>query len=162
QEEGVAPLIVRVPYGRGSVTLVAFALDKSPFVGWKGSTEFWKQLVLHLAPRVGSVNEDNVNMPGRRGMGQEFYGNDLTTQLHQELDQFNVPQVSFGWVALFILIFIIIVGPLDFVLLFYVFKRPEWTWITFPAVVLAVTVISYFTAYALKGSERKINQVDLV
>jgi hypothetical protein len=162
QEETGEPLIVRVPYGRGSVTLLAFALDKAPFLAWQGRTDFWKKLILTLAPRVANGNENNPNMRPRGGMGQEYYFNDLATQMNQELDQFSVPQISFGWVALFILIFIVIVGPLDFVLLFYVFKRPEWTWITFPVVVLGVTVISYFTAYTLKGSELKINQVDLV
>src|SRR5207249_4321825 len=43
-----------------------------------------------------------------------------------------------------------------------VFKRLEWTWITFPTVVLLVSVIAYFTAYALKGNDLKINKIDLI
>src|SRR5262249_49768749 len=41
-------------------------------------------------------------------------------------------------------------------------KRLELTWITFPAVVLAISLIAYFTAYAIKGKDLKINKLDLV
>jgi hypothetical protein len=43
-----------------------------------------------------------------------------------------------------------------------VFKRLELTWITFPAVVLAISLIAYFTAYAIKGKDLKVNKLDLV
>jgi hypothetical protein len=65
-------------------------------------------------------------------------------------------------VALFIFIYILIVGPLDYIILKKVFKRLEWTWITFPTVVIIVSVAAYFTAYAIKGNELKINKIDLV
>ncbi len=87
---------------------------------------------------------------------------DPASQLLVELDKFGVTVIDFGYVALFIVLYILIVGPLDFFLLKYVFKRLEWTWITFPAVVLAVSVLAYFAAYALKGKDLKINKVDIV
>jgi hypothetical protein len=65
-------------------------------------------------------------------------------------------------VALFILLYILVVGPLDYFILKKVVKRLELTWITFPTVVLVVSAIAYFTAYYLKGSELRINKVDVV
>jgi hypothetical protein len=65
-------------------------------------------------------------------------------------------------VALFILLYILVVGPLDYLFLKKVVKRLELTWITFPTVVLAVSAAAYFTAYYLKGSELRINKLDLV
>src|SRR5262249_39365185 len=82
--------------------------------------------------------------------------------LQKSLDNFDVRVIPFGYVALFIILYIIVVGPLDYILLKYVFKRLEWTWFTFPTVVLAVSVAAYFTAYAIKGDELKINKVDLI
>ena len=73
-----------------------------------------------------------------------------------------MPVISFGWVALFILIYIIIVGPLDYYFLKRVVKRLELTWITFPTVVITISVASYFIAYYLKGNDQLINKVDLV
>jgi hypothetical protein len=156
-------VIVRMPYGLGNVTLVAFDLDKGPFSVWNGRVEFWKALLAKLAPRV-------VVPPQGPDMGQQFnpnafgggVGDDLTTALQRDLDRFDVAVISFGWVALFIVLYIIVVGPLDYFILKKVFKRLEWTWITFPTIVILVSVIAYFTAYALKGNDLKINKIDLV
>jgi hypothetical protein len=144
--------MVRTPYGLGSVTLLAFDLDKAPFTAWQGRGEFWRVLLDRLGPRKRQGEAMNS------GYGVE----DPATRLQRELDNFDVPVISFGWVAVFILLYILVVGPLDYFLLKKVFKRLEWTWITFPAVVLLVSVIAYFTAYALKGNDLKINKVDLV
>jgi hypothetical protein len=73
-----------------------------------------------------------------------------------------VPVISFGWVALFILIYILIVGPLDYFFLKKVVKRLELTWITFPAVVIVISAVAYFAAYHLKGKDLRINKVDVV
>jgi hypothetical protein len=156
---GRDPVIVRMPYGLGSVTVVAFDLDKGPFSVWDGRVEFWQALLGRLAPRV------IVPPEGPDGMRNAVFGDtgsDLTTGLQRELDKFDVAVISFGWVALFILLYILVVGPLDYLILKKVFKRLEWTWITFPSVVLLVSAIAYFTAYALKGNDLKINKVDLV
>ena len=64
--------------------------------------------------------------------------------------------------ALFIFLYILVIGPLDYFFLKKVVKRLEWTWITFPAVVLVASAIAYFAAYAIKGNDLKINKVDIV
>jgi hypothetical protein len=152
------PLMVRMPYGLGSVTLLAFDLDKGPFSVWSGRGEFWKALLAKLAPPVAAPveNAQGVIFADQTG------AMDVSTALQRELDHFDVAVISFGWIALFILIYILIVGPLDYLILKKVFKRLEWTWITFPTVVLLVSAIAYFTAYALKGNDLKINKVDLI
>src|SRR5262249_27893261 len=50
----------------------------------------------------------------------------------------------------------------DYLFLKKVVKRLELTWVTFPLVVLAVSAGAYFTAYALKGSDQKVNKLDLI
>ena len=42
------------------------------------------------------------------------------------------------------------------------FKRPELTWITFPIVVVGLSVLVYCVAYAMKGDNLRINEIDLV
>src|SRR5436309_5667264 len=74
----------------------------------------------------------------------------------------DVPMISFGWVALFILLYIIVVGPLDYLFLKKVVKRLELTWVTFPVVVLVVSAGAYFTAYYIKGNDLRINKLDVV
>jgi len=151
-------VIVRAPYGLGSVTVVAFDLDKGPFSVWSGRVEFWMALLEKLAPRVAVAAEvQGINNPVFMDTAS-----DVATTLQRELDKFDVAVISFGWVALFILLYILVVGPLDYLILKKVFKRLEWTWITFPTVVLLVSAVAYFTAYALKGNDLKINKIDLI
>lgn len=150
------PLITQMPYGRGQVTLLAFDIDRQPFSAWEGRALFLKAMVSKLAPRIPQIVESDAagpNQPAAR---------DLATQLQTTLDQFDVAIIYFGWVAMLILAYILLVGPIDYFLLGRALKRLQWTWITFPLVVLAVSVLVYFAVYDIKGEELKINQVDLV
>src|SRR5262245_63344476 len=88
---------------------------------------------------------------------------DMKTELKRGLELFEeVPTISFGWVALFILFYIALVGPLDYFVLKKVFKRLEWTWVTFPVTVLLVSVIAYLIAYRVKGDDLRVNKLDVV
>ena len=73
-----------------------------------------------------------------------------------------MPTVSFGWVALFTLFYILLVGPFDYFVLKKIFKRLELTWVTFPATVLLVSATAYLTAYWLKGDDLHIKKLDLI
>jgi hypothetical protein len=157
KESGNRSLIARVRYGLGQITYMAFSLEEPSFLQWPGKTQFLQNMVIKLAPKAPGIFKDRDEMVGRSNPG-----NDLATDLLGRLDDFDVKVIEFGYVALFIVLYILFVGPLDFFLLKYVFKRLEWTWITFPAVVLAVSVSAYFAAYALKGRDLKINKVDIV
>lgn len=172
-EGGTAPLIVQGPYGLGRVTVVACDIDQPPFTTkWKGQTNsrdqlprFWEQLLRQAGPRVPSTIQNQFGgrfVPrGIASTGDE--GDDTLRGVVQTLENFEgVPVISFGWVALFILIYILVVGPIDYLFLKKVVKRLELTWITFPTVVVAVSAAAYFTAYALKGNDLRINKVDLV
>jgi hypothetical protein len=154
------PLIVRGAYGLGRVTVVALDLDQqSPFGKWRdGQRDFWDNLLRETAPALPAQPNQQR---GNRFINPQNY--DLASQLQMNLEDFeDVPVISFGWVALFILLYILVVGPLDYLFLKKVVKRLELTWITFPTVVITISVAAYFTAYWLKGNDQKINKVDLL
>lgn len=155
-----SPLVVQAPYGLGRVTLLAFDPDAKPVRGWKNEPEFWEHLLLTAGPRVAA--EQQLNQFGFRQFGAE--DTDVTLRsIVDQLENFEgVPVISFGWVALFILLYILVVGPLDYWFLKKVVKRLEFTWITFPTIVLAVSAAAYFAAYHLKGSELRVNRLDVV
>ena len=72
--------------------------------------------------------DSNAGYPMADGSDSELLG-----RLIHGLESFDgVPVISFGWVALFILIYIVVVGPLDYFFLKKVVKRLELTWVTFP------------------------------
>ena len=152
------PLIVQAPYGLGRVTVAAIDLDQPPFTRWKGQGAFWEQLLVESGPLYSSARADDYS-----GMVSLQEQNDIVSRLQRSLDSFDgVPIIPFYLVALFILVYIVIVGPLDYFFVKKIIKRPELTWVTFPLVVLVVSAASYFTAYALKGDAQQINKVDLI
>ncbi len=158
------PLVVQSPLGLGRITFVAFDLDRSPFIDHPQRGEFWDWFV----PNVGSAVPDsskNKNSDGGfnasvTGVGAE---DGAAAALRKNTDSFEgVPVISFGWVALFILIYTAIIGPLEYIILKKVFGKLELTWITFPIIVLSVSAAAYFTAYAVKGKDLRINKIDIV
>jgi hypothetical protein len=70
--------------------------------------------------------------------------------------------VSFFWVALLIVLYILLIGPIEYYFLKRILGRLELTWITFPLIVLTVSLAAYFTAYSMKGRDLKINKVDVL
>jgi hypothetical protein len=158
-ERGTNPIMVRVPYGTGQIILVAFDLEQPPFTRWEGQPEFWKKLQKDTQLTLQASRQNQMQF----GWNHEQVSNDLSGSLYETMQAFpKVSNISFGWVWLFIFVYIIVVGPLDYFFLKKVVKRLELTWITFPSVVLVVSVVSYFTAYALKGNDLLINKADLV
>ncbi len=154
------PVVVESSCGLGRVWLTAFDLDEGPFAArdWaEGRKAFWSRVQAEFIPKPAAVAPPNPNGFGANEPPA------LLAEMQRSLEDFEtVPVVSFGWVALFILIYIVIVGPLDYILLTRVFKRPELTWITFPVVVLSLSVLVYVVAYSMKGDDLRVNKIDLV
>jgi hypothetical protein len=151
------PLIARSAHGLGEVTLVAFDLDRQPFSSWgERGLLLGKLLGITTNRPVGEDDEDrfNVNTLGY---------NDLSGQLRSALFEFkDVSFVSFFIVAWLIFGYLLLIGPLDYLIVRRWLKRPELTWVTFPLTVAGVSVAAYFAAYHLKGRELRSNQVELV
>lgn len=162
-ESGGSPLVAQGAFGLGRVTVVALDLDAPPFGDYSARSLHWEKLLTLSGPKPGQVNQNQYFGPGFRNVGGDDSGDTELGGLVQQLESYEgVPVISFGWVALFILLYILIVGPLDYFFLKKVVKRLELTWITFPTVVIAVSAAAYFAAYYLKGSELRINKVDVV
>jgi hypothetical protein len=70
--------------------------------------------------------------------------------------------IPFGWVAFFIFLYILLIGPGDYFFLKKVLKRMELTWITFPTIVVTVSLVAYYAAYLLKGNDLLVNKIDVV
>lgn len=145
------PLIVRSAYGLGKITVIGFDTNTEAFKAWEHTHDFW-----------GAVMETRAITP----QSNNYYGatrDDASLALANRIEEFgDVPVISFAVVALFIALYIILIGPVDYFVLKKVFKRLEYTWITFPTVVVLVSLAAYFGAYYLKGDKLRINKVDLI
>ena len=159
---GAVPLVVRGPYGFGRVTLLTFDVDQKPFADWADRALFWVKATDLKRGSASGTGAETI----RAGGGQRLYQSgvsDLATQLRTSLEQFpGVKLIPFGWVAFFIFLYILLIGPGDYLFLKKVVKRMELTWVTFPLIVLSVSLLAYAAAYFVKGKELRVNKVDVV
>ena len=152
-------LIVRGFYGFGRVTVVGLDVDQKPFSDWPDRKDFWVK-VLDLRRRAGEAENTTPGLPGGGGFYQNG-GLDVAGALHQSMEQFpGVRLVPFGYVAFFVFLYILLIGPGDYFFLKKVLRRMELTWVTFPLIVVTVSALAYAAAYAVKGTELKVNKVD--
>jgi hypothetical protein len=154
-----SPLVVRGAYGFGLVTVVGLDMGQPAFAKWKDRRLFWEK-VLGLR---GRESDDGFALASSRGALIQSAAPELAARMHRSLESFpGVKIVPFGWVAFFVFAYILLIGPLDYLFLKRVARRMELTWITFPLIVLAVSIAAYAGAYAIKGSDLRVNKVDAV
>jgi len=151
------PLVVRGAYGFGRVTVIGLDVDAPPFSGWPDRGLFFVR-TLDLRTSNSAV--------GPTAAGARIISNnvsDLSTLVRRSLDQFKgVTLIPFGWVAGFIVLYILLIGPGDYFFLKKVLKRMELTWITFPTIVVTVSLLAYYAAYVVKGTDLRVNKIDVV
>lgn len=154
------PLIVRGAFGFGRVTLIALNVDQNPFASWADRALFWdKAIDLKRTATTASV----VGLPRVGGRFTNSANSDLGGLLRRGLEQFpGIRLVPFGWVAFFIFLYVMLIGPGDYFFLKKIVKRMEFTWLTFPIIVTAVSLAAYFAAYSSKGTDLRVNKVDAV
>jgi hypothetical protein len=159
------PVVVQAPYGMGRVTVVAFDLDQSPFADYALRAQFWDWLIREAGSARAALSNErgSTTQYGFGSYGMMDSEDEYAAALRQHIDTFEgVPVISFGWVALFIVLYTLLIGPVEYLFLKKVLGRLELTWVTFPLIVLTVSAAAYFTAYAIKGNDLKVNKVDVV
>ncbi|MGE0608617.1 MAG: hypothetical protein AB7O62_16100 [Pirellulales bacterium] len=155
--EGGTPLVIRSPRGFGEVVFVAADLNVAPLSKWEGRREFLAKL---MNWKVRPEEEDESNF-GQRFSHLGF--TDLAGQLRGSLDQFTgIRVVPFVVVALLIVAYILLIGPGDYFFVKKILKKMEWTWVTFPIIVVLFSLLAYTLARWSKGSHMQMNQIDLV
>ena len=158
------PLLIRGAYGFGRVTMIGLDVNDGPFAVWKDRTLFWAR-ALEVRRQVQEETKNTGNNP-LTAAGGGFYqagAGDIASLLRSAIDQFTgVRVVGFGLVISLILLYLIAIGPGDFLLVKYILKRPELTWATFPLLVAAVTGVVYVMTYRFKGSDLRVNKIDVV
>jgi hypothetical protein len=153
--EADLPLVVRTARGFGQVIFVAGDPDRPPLAKWSDRPRLLAKLLNLPGDRRAEFNENAAVM---------HYGyDDLAGQLRGALDRFTgVRQAPFWLVAGLIVVYILLIGPGDYFFLRKVVRRMEWTWLTFPAIVVLVSLAAYVLAYWLKGDQLRVHEVDLV
>lgn len=121
-------LILRSSYGAGTLTQLCISLDEDILVEWDSQSQ--GDLLALLTDVEAPWRLSGAN--GTAGLNTAWNPTGITelgTQLLLAVDDFpEVPRFShwhiMGWIALFALL----VGPLDYLFVHRILRRPEWTW----------------------------------
>ena len=129
-------------YGSGSVALVGF----DPTVGWiadsKSTGQLWRGLIPPRTSAATSMIDDSQIL----GAVQQFP---------------NVALPPIGGLLLLLLGYIVLIGPINYLVLRRLDRR-EWAWITMPILIALFAVGAYGFGSALRGSDIIVNEVAIV
>ena len=150
--------LVRAPYGMGAVTVLALDLTATPLSEWKSLSPFCARLT-----EVG-LGTDGSDKGSNRGSQLSSTGiTDLATQLHAIQEHFDRVNRASPWFVMGLLLaLLVVVGPLDYLIVHRIFKRPHLTWVTFPLLATVSAVLASSLATASNGVSRRANQLDII
>jgi len=151
------PLLVQVAYGLGKITFLGLDLNEPPLSTWKSVSNLLRKI----------LDSDAEETESRKGLqrGQLVHTGitDLATQLHASQQSFpNVHRVSRSMVMGLFVIYLLIIGPLDYLLVRRVLKRPELTWLTFPLMIVVAGGLAAWAAVETNGRQLLVNQLDII
>jgi len=151
------PLILRMPMGLGSLVYMGGDLDQAPMRNWRDRSILVAKL-LGMSERAAHKEQaasGNVLM--------QLGYTDLSGQLRSAIDQFdNVKGISFTFVMILLVVYLVVVGAGDWFLVHKLLKRPQLTWLTFPCWVLLFCLIAAAIARQTQVDDVIVNQVELI
>lgn len=144
--ENGTPLIVTRDIGKGRVVYMALSPGLPPLKGWDGTVPLMQRILAEheVGPSPGST---------RRNTNQYYPFSGAVFQTYNSLFSLpglNLPEPAF--IGLFLLIYIMAVGPINFIILRRM-KRTELAWLTIPGIVLFFSAVAWLMAYGSKGGD---------
>ncbi len=153
-------LAIRSACGTGSVTMLGVRLDQRPFNNWSSRAE----MAMVLADFEPSWTASTTAKSSGVNAGLSPTGiSDFQTQLIQALDHYDVIKRPSYWVVIaWSSVLILIIGPLDYLIVHRLAKRPQLTWITLPVWLGCITLWSYNSAFSINNTEQQSRQIEIL
>jgi hypothetical protein len=151
------PLVVRTARGLGEVTFVGVDLSRPPFDEWAGRKAFLQAV---LRPYVDQRDEGAAV----QSLVARSY-NDLSGALRQRLGRSfaGVAPIRFSVVTVLAVAYLLVLGPLDYLLVRRWLGRAWVAWISFPLVVAAFGVAAMALGdWRQAGGGVRVNRLELI
>ncbi len=142
-EEGL-PLLARQALGRGSIYFLALDPKLAPLLDWDGAEMMWTAVANHT-PTLP---------PWAHGIQNSY----AAIEAASSISSLTLP--STGQLLLFLLAYIIIIGPINYFILKRMNRR-ELAWLTIPVLVLLFSVLTAFTGFKSRGGQIITNQLSV-
>ena len=150
------PYLTRSSFGFGIVTAIGIDSTAPPMSRWDGRNGFVRRLLL------GANNAESAKSAIRSSLSQSGI-TDLASQWRAAAIQ--VPEIARPtlWGALgLLLVYAAVIGPLDYLLVHKLLKRPHWTWVSLPLLVAVASLGTVWLAHVANGDVPKLTQLDVV
>jgi hypothetical protein len=151
------PIVIRSPHGLGEVAFVALDFEQPPLADWSGRNAFLQAVLRPYLTNLGS--SDATQRLVTHGY------NDLSGALRQQLGRSfaAVAPIGFSVVAALAIAYMLLLGPLDYLLVNRWVRRRWVAWLSFPVIVGAFcwTAMS-LAAWRNGGTGPRANQLELV
>lgn len=148
-------LMTRSAHGFGRITLLGVDVDRPPLSRWRSLDSFIATVTdLPATPSDEGSTAQRISHSGIT---------ELATQLQIGME--TIPQIgerSTLTVLGLVLLFLLIIGPLDYFLVHRVLKKPGLTWITFPSTVTAAGLLAASVASGANGHELRSRICELI
>ncbi len=148
-------LLTRSAHGFGRITILGVDLDRPPLSRWRALDNF-VATVADLPPVA--IDEDSA--------GQRISHSGITELATQfQIGMETIPQVgerSTLSVLGLVLLFLLVIGPLDYFLVHRLLKRPGLTWLTFPAIVVGAGLLASSVAGGANGQNIRSRMCELI
>ncbi len=142
------PLVVERWLGQGRVTWLAADPALEPFRSWPAAESLWQRVLVGGRPLFA--------VPDEAAAGT------LEPHLRAVLGGLvDAGLPSPAWLALFLLVYILVAGPLQYVLLRR-WDRREWAWVGFPALAASFAIVAYFGGTWLRGPDWRMAALSII
>lgn len=134
------PIVSERQLGQGRVVYVGLDLNLDPVKSWAGQIKFWRRIVAERPTDVLDKRSEPI-----RNTQLGALGNTLT----------NIPALelpSTGWLGLFLIAYVLCVGPLNYLALRWLDRR-ELAWITIPTITLIFSLGAYAFGSGVRGGD---------
>ena len=149
-EQGGVPLVAFAKHGLGTVAFVAFDISGRAGKAWPGTERLWRDVFAWIPPRV-DLTKSNTRQPSN-------YRDNIYWALG---DMPGAKSVEFGFIVWVLLAYIVILGPINYVVLKRMDKR-EWCLFTIPVTALVFGLGTYAIGFAQKGGEAFLNEISFL
>lgn len=151
------PIISRQSIGSGIVTLVGVDLNQAPFIDWTSPSlpMFYEVLLFGAKLDSHGLRRSTTSRISQSGVS------DLATQLVTTVDASPENGRWSAWsVMAMIIVWLLLIGPLDYLIVTRLLKRPELTWISFPVMIVAGAAVLYVVSG--QSESLQLQQLDVV
>lgn len=143
--ENGLPILARRDMGQGAVYFLALDPKLAPLRDWEGTKYIWEQVANNLSESA----------PWQNGIQNNYAAETAVSALP------NLTIPSAALLIIFLLIYTLIIGPINYLILKR-YKKLELAWLTIPAMVLIFSAITYFVGFQIKGNTPILNQMSVI